>query len=41
MIYTTRHTLTPNNYSAALSLVKIANYRGNTQIGNARMDGPR
>ena len=32
MIYTTRHTLTPNNYSAALSLVKIANYRGNTQL---------
>jgi len=41
MIYTTRHTLTPNNYSAALSLVKIANYRGNTQIGDARRDGPR
>ncbi len=32
MIYTTRHTLTPNNYSAALSLVKIANFRGNTQL---------
>jgi len=36
MIYTTRHTLTPNNYTAALSLVKIANFRGNTQIGGAR-----
>ena len=36
MIYTTRHTLTPNNYTAALSLVKIANFRGNTQLGGAR-----
>ena len=35
MIYTTRHTLTPNNYSAALSLVKIANYRGNTQLSRS------
>ena len=38
MIYTTRHTLTPNNYSAALSLVKIANFRGNTQLSR---DGAR
>ena len=35
MIYTARHTLTPNNYSTALTLVKIANYRGNTQLSRS------
>ena len=34
MIYTAKHTLGQNNYSVGLSLVKIANYRGNTKIGS-------
>tara|TARA_B000000609_G_scaffold154464_1_gene144161 strand:- start:5305 stop:6723 length:1419 start_codon:yes stop_codon:yes gene_type:complete len=35
MIYTARHTLTPNNYTVGLSLVKIANYRGNTKLSRS------
>ena len=35
MIYTARHTLTPNNYTVGLSLVKIANYRGNTKLSGS------
>jgi len=35
MIYAARHTFTPNNYSVGLSLVKIANYRGNTSVSGS------
>tara|TARA_B100001057_G_scaffold43025_1_gene38490 strand:- start:1668 stop:3092 length:1425 start_codon:yes stop_codon:yes gene_type:complete len=35
MIYTARHVLTPNNHTVGLSLVKIANYRGNTKLSGS------
>lgn len=34
IIYSARHTFTKDRYSTGLSLVKIANYRGNTSVGS-------
>tara|TARA_B100001094_G_scaffold329507_1_gene392388 strand:+ start:309 stop:1745 length:1437 start_codon:yes stop_codon:yes gene_type:complete len=39
MVYTAKHTLGPNNYSVAMDLVKIANYKGNTKIGSVISEG--
>ena len=34
IIYSAKHTFTKERYTTGLSLVKIANYRGNTRVGS-------